>query len=150
MRNTLIVDYNEAIIAATVVAILNSVALIGLQMKKKWGPLLVIAITLPKRILGLLHFGLTAGQVPFIAWSAILTIFALLDYKQKTKTITHHKLLLGLLTLTIIGEVAGIILWTVNPSLGVEPNARFSLAVDYIFAIANAVVMIPLNLIAFY
>ena len=52
-RMTLVVDYNEAIITAAVVAVLNVVALISLKMKMKWGPLLVIAIVVPNRILGL-------------------------------------------------------------------------------------------------
>jgi hypothetical protein len=62
-----------------------------------------------------------------------------------------HKILLILIVLTIIGEVLSIIVWTVNPSnFGGEANARFSLAADWVIAVANAVVMIPLNLIAFY
>jgi hypothetical protein len=84
MRMTLVVDYNEAIIAAAVVAVLNIVAIISLKMKMKWGPILVIAITIPNRILGFFHFEVTAGQVIFIGWSVILVIFALLDYKQLT------------------------------------------------------------------
>jgi hypothetical protein len=53
-------------------------------MKMKWGPILVIAITIPNRILGFFHFEVSAGQVIFIGWSVILVIFALLDYKQLT------------------------------------------------------------------
>lgn len=85
MRMTLVVDYNEAIIAAAVVAVLNILALIGLKMKMQIGPLAVIAITIPNRILGYFHFELAAGQVVFIAWSAILIIFALLDFMQSRK-----------------------------------------------------------------
>jgi hypothetical protein len=85
MRMTLVVDYNEAIIAAAVVAVLNIVAIISLKMKIKWGPILVIAITIPNRILGFFHFEVSVGQVIFIAWSVILVVFALLDYKQLTK-----------------------------------------------------------------
>ena len=150
MRNTLVVDYNEAIIAAAVVAILNVVALISLKMKMKWGPLLVIAIVVPNRILGFFHFEVAAGQVPFIAWSAILIIFALLEYKQKTRTITHHKLLMIIVSLAIIGEVASIILWTANPSIGSTNTARFTLAVDYTIAVLNAAVMVALNLMALF
>ena len=65
------------------------------------------------------------------------------------KNITHN-ILIVLVNLFIVGELASIVLWIVNPSLGIEPSARFSLSVDYIFAIANAAVMIPLNLIALY
>ena len=149
MRNTLVVDYNEAIIAAAVVAVLNLVALISLKLKMQWGPLLVIAVIVPNRILGFFHFGLTAGQIPFIAWSAILIIFALLEYKQKTKTITHHKMLLLLVALAVIGELFSIVLWTLNPLISLG-EARFTLAVDYTIAVLNAAVMVGLNLIAFF
>jgi hypothetical protein len=150
MRNTLIVNYNEAIITAGIVAILNLVALISLIMKIKWGPLLVIAIVIPNRVLGFFHFGITAGQVPFISWSAILIIFALFDYKKKTKTITHHNILSIMISLAIIGEIASIILWTINPSIGNGNNARFTLAVDYTIAVLNAAIMVVLNFIALY
>lgn len=60
-----------------------------------------------------------------------------------------HKALLLLVAVTIIAEVASIILWVVNPPLGVESEARFSLAVDYTYAVANAAVFAALNLVAF-
>lgn len=61
----------------------------------------------------------------------------------------RHKILLVLVALTIVGEVASIILWTANPPMGVEPEARFSLAVDYTYAVANAAVFAALNIVAF-
>jgi hypothetical protein len=61
----------------------------------------------------------------------------------------RHKILLVLTALTIIGEVASIILWTTNRPIGGEPYARFSLAVDYTIAVANAAVFIVLSLVAF-
>ena len=61
-----------------------------------------------------------------------------------------HKLLLVLLALTIIGEVLSIIIWTINAPLPNEPSPRFTLAVDYIFAVANAAVFAGLNAIAFF
>jgi hypothetical protein len=61
-----------------------------------------------------------------------------------------HKLLLVLLALTIVGEIASIIIWTLNPPLPNEPSPRFTLAVDYIIAIANAAVFAALNSIAFF
>ena len=85
MRNTLVIDYNEAIIAAAVVAVLNVVALIAVQKKMQIGPLMVIAIAIANRILGLYLFVISAGQALFISWSAILIVFALLDYMQLTK-----------------------------------------------------------------
>ena len=58
-----------------------------------------------------------------------------------------HKILVVLTALTIIGEIASIALWIVNPPLGVNPNARFTLAVDYTIAVANAAFFVVLNLI---
>ena len=84
-RNTLVVDYNDAIISTAVVAVLNIVALVSLNTKVKWRPLIVITITIPNRILGFFHFEVATGQVLFVAWSVILIIFALLDYMQSTK-----------------------------------------------------------------
>jgi hypothetical protein len=151
MRNTLIVDYNEAIIAAATVSVLNLVALICLNLKIRWGPLLVIAITLVNRVIGFFHFGLTVGQIPFIAWSAILIIFASLEFKHTSKKITHHKLLLILISIAIIGEIFSIIIWAVNPLIfqGLH-EARFTLAVDYEIAILNAGIMVVLNLVSFF
>jgi hypothetical protein len=60
-----------------------------------------------------------------------------------------HKILLVLTALTIIGETASIILWITNRPISSEPYARFSLAVDYTIAVANAAVFIVLNLLAF-
>jgi len=59
-----------------------------------------------------------------------------------------HKNLLVLVALTIIGEIASIILWITNRPVGGEPYARFSLAVDYTIAVANAAVFAVLNSIA--
>jgi hypothetical protein len=60
-----------------------------------------------------------------------------------------HKILLALTAITIIGEIASIILWTTNRPIAGEPYARFSLAVDYTIAVANAAVFSILNLVAF-
>jgi hypothetical protein len=60
-----------------------------------------------------------------------------------------HKILLVLTALTIIGEVASIILWTVNPIIPSGQEIRFTLAVDYEIAVANAAVFAVLNLVAF-
>jgi len=61
----------------------------------------------------------------------------------------NHKILLALVALTIIGELVSIILWTVNPMLPSGQHVRFTLAVDYIYAVANAAVFLALNIIAF-
>jgi NADH:ubiquinone oxidoreductase subunit 6 (subunit J) len=60
-----------------------------------------------------------------------------------------HKILLVLVALTIIGEVSSIILWTANPIIPTGQEIRFTLATDYIVAVANAAVFVVLNLIAF-
>jgi hypothetical protein len=60
-----------------------------------------------------------------------------------------HKVLLVLTALTIIGEVASIILWPLNPTIPSGQSIRFTLAVDYTIAVANAAVFAVLNLIAF-
>ena len=59
-----------------------------------------------------------------------------------------HKILLVLIALTIIGEVVSIFLWIRNAPMGGEPYARFSLAVDYTIAVANAAIFAVLNLFA--
>jgi hypothetical protein len=61
-----------------------------------------------------------------------------------------YKILLVLVALTIIGEVASIILWVVNPTIPSGQKIRFTLAVDYTIAIANAAAFTVLNLLAFY
>jgi hypothetical protein len=59
-----------------------------------------------------------------------------------------HKILLVLTALTIIGEVVSIFLWTTNHPVGGEPYARFSLAVNFTIAVADAAVFAVLNLFA--
>jgi hypothetical protein len=58
-----------------------------------------------------------------------------------------HKILLLLTALTIIAEVASIILWTANPTIPLG-QARITLAVDYTIAVANAAVFAVLNFAA--
>jgi len=55
-----------------------------------------------------------------------------------------HKILLILLSITIIGEILSIIIWTNSPT------QRFSLVVGWEIAVLSAVVMIPLNLLALF
>ena len=61
-----------------------------------------------------------------------------------------RRLLLVLLALTIIGEIASIIIWTLNPALPNESSPRFTLAADYLLAVANAAVFAALNATAFF
>jgi hypothetical protein len=60
-----------------------------------------------------------------------------------------HKILLILVAITIIAEIVSMILWTTNRPIAGEPTARFSLAVDYTIAVANAAVFAALNILAF-
>jgi hypothetical protein len=59
-----------------------------------------------------------------------------------------RKILLVLVALTIIGELASIILWTANPIIPTGENIRYTLKVDYIIAAANAAVFVALNFVA--
>jgi hypothetical protein len=58
-----------------------------------------------------------------------------------------HKILLVLTAITIIAEVASIILWVVNPTIPLG-QARITLAVDYTIAVGNAAVFAVLNFVA--
>ena len=60
----------------------------------------------------------------------------------------QHKILLGLVAITIIAEIASIIFWIVNPTIPLG-KARVTLAVDFRIAVANAAVFVALNLLAF-
>jgi hypothetical protein len=60
-----------------------------------------------------------------------------------------HKILLTLTAATVIGELGSIFLWATNRPVAGEPYARFSLAVDYRIAIADAAIFAALNILAF-
>lgn len=59
-----------------------------------------------------------------------------------------HKILLALIAATVIGELGSIFLWVTNRPVAGEPYARFSLAVDYRIAVADAAVFAALNFFA--
>lgn len=61
-----------------------------------------------------------------------------------------YRVLLTIISLTIIGEIASIILWTLNPTLPSGLMMRFSLAVDYTIAVANASIMIIFNSLSLF
>lgn len=82
LRLTLIVNYQIASLAAAIAAILNIIALIDVLRKSKWGPILVIAISIPNRILGLFLFLSPASTGVFAIWTLLLVVFAYLDYKK--------------------------------------------------------------------
>ena len=60
------------------------------------------------------------------------------------------KILLVIVALTIIGEVASIILWTANPIIPSGENIRYTLAVDYTIAVGNAALFATLNIVALF
>lgn len=82
MRMTLMVDYTTASVAAAVAAVLNIVALIGVRRKNKWCSLLVIAVSIPNRILGLFLFESPISTGVFAIWTALLVIFAYMNYRD--------------------------------------------------------------------
>jgi len=63
-----------------------------------------------------------------------------------------RKILYLLIVLTILGEIFSIIMWTVNPTDPFQggQDPRFVLIVGYEIAVLNAVIMVPLNLLALY
>lgn len=61
-----------------------------------------------------------------------------------------YKVLLAITSLTIIGEIASIILWALNPTLPSGLTMRFSLAVDYTIAVGNAAIMIIFNSLSLF
>ncbi len=85
MRMTLVVPYTDASFVAAVVAVLAVVALIGVRMKTIWAPILVIIMTISSRILGFMHFELSAGQALFAVWSVVLIVFSVLNYLETSK-----------------------------------------------------------------
>ena len=85
MRMTLVVPFMDASIAAAVVAVLAIVAFLGIRMHSKWAPVLVIAITISSRIVGLMHFELSIAQAVFAVWSVVLIVFSILNYLETTK-----------------------------------------------------------------
>ena len=85
MRMTLVVDFTEASIVAAIVAALFIVSFLGVRMKTKWAPLLVIIITISARVVGFMHFEVSAGQALFAIWSAVLVIFSILNYLETAK-----------------------------------------------------------------
>jgi hypothetical protein len=82
LRMTLIVEYTTAIVAAVVPALLNIVAFIGVLKKNKWGSLLVIVVSIPNRILGLFLFESPASTGVFALWTALLVIFAYMNFQE--------------------------------------------------------------------
>jgi hypothetical protein len=68
--------------------------------------------------------------------------------KHNLCTNLKHKILLVLTALTIVAEIAAVILWITNRPVAGEPYARFSLSVDYQVAVINVAIFVALNTLA--
>jgi hypothetical protein len=65
-----------------VVAVVYIISLVGLVGKKTWGPLLVIAISIPNRLLALFLYFISFAFAFWTIWTTILVLVALLDYRR--------------------------------------------------------------------
>jgi len=80
-RVTLAIDYTIAVASAAIFAILNSIALIWILKRNKLGPIFLIIISVINRAIS--HFFFIGGAHGiFITWTALLVIFAYLDYRK--------------------------------------------------------------------
>jgi hypothetical protein len=64
------------------VAVVYIVSLLGLTKRQKWGPLMVIAISIVNRALALVIYQISAAFVFWLVWTIILLGFAYLDFRQ--------------------------------------------------------------------
>jgi hypothetical protein len=80
-RVTLAIDYTIAVASAVIFAILNSIALIWILKRNKVGPIFLITLSVINRAIS--HFFFIGGAHGiFITWTALLVIFAYLDYRK--------------------------------------------------------------------
>jgi hypothetical protein len=80
-RVTLAVDYTIAVASAAVFAILNSIALILILRRNKIGTIFLIAISIVNRAISFFYF-IGGAHLLFITWTALIVIFAYLDYRK--------------------------------------------------------------------
>lgn len=83
-RFTLVVNYTIAVANAAVFAVLNIIAFILILKRNKLGLIFLIALSIVNRVVSSTFF-IGGGHLIFITWSALLIIFALLDYRKLTK-----------------------------------------------------------------
>ena len=83
-RSVLAVNYTIAIADAAVFSVLNLIALVWIIRKNKIGPLFLIAISIINRVISHPIF-IGGAHGIFITWTAILVIFAYLDYRKLSK-----------------------------------------------------------------
>jgi hypothetical protein len=80
-RVTLAIDYTMAVASAVIFVILNSIALIWILKRNKGGPIFLITISVINRAIS--HFFFIGGAHGiFITWTALIVIFAYLDYRK--------------------------------------------------------------------
>ena len=80
-RVTLAIDYTIAVASAIIFAILNSIALIWILKRNKVGPIFLITISVINRAIS--HFFFIGGAHGiFITWTALIVIFAYLDFRK--------------------------------------------------------------------
>jgi len=85
-RVTLAIDYTITVTSAAIFAILNSIALIWIIKRNKMGPIVLIAISIINRAIS--HFFFIGGvHGIFITWTALLVIFAYLDFRTLSKKV---------------------------------------------------------------
>jgi hypothetical protein len=80
-RVTLAVDYTIAVASAAVFATLNSIALILISRRNKMGAIFLIAISIVNRAISFFYF-IGGAHLLFITWTALIVIFAYLDYRK--------------------------------------------------------------------
>jgi hypothetical protein len=69
-------------IILAVVAIIYIASLLGLFKQQKWGPLLVIAISIANRAIAVFLYLFNEFFFLWFAWTIILLIFAFLDFRK--------------------------------------------------------------------
>jgi hypothetical protein len=67
------------------VAIVYIFSLLGLTKKQKWGPLMVIVISIVNRVLALVIYEISVAFIFWLVWTFILLGFAYLDFRQVTE-----------------------------------------------------------------
>jgi hypothetical protein len=80
----LAVDFTIAVANAAVFAVLNLVAFILIMKRNKMGSLFLIAISIINRVISHPIF-IGGAHGIFITWTAVLVIFAYLDYRKISK-----------------------------------------------------------------
>jgi hypothetical protein len=82
-NNTVTLAIGSALTA--LVAIVYIFSLLGLTKKQKWGPLMVIAISIVNRALAVVIYEISIAFVFWLVWTVILLVFAYLDFRQVTE-----------------------------------------------------------------